>query len=151
MSRSARDKIEILMISLGVMAFVSLGYFYSIGYRLDWVRYIEEPLYWRVENLSCPGKPVERVVVLSDEPDSKPKHTLRYNFQIARFLDTLPPAKQVAVSIRRLGYLWEFNYVAQQHVLAIESNDIDNNSRKSPEELMNCTYEPLPFKRSRPS
>jgi hypothetical protein len=136
---------EYLMVGLGIMAFVSMGYYFSIAFRLDWVRYIEEPLYVRVGSLSCPNQPVETVVVLSEEKDASPKYTLRYSYPLARYLDSAPAAQPVTVSIRRVGYLWEFSYAAQLLVVSIETQGIDSGWRKAPEDLVDCTYGPQPL------
>jgi hypothetical protein len=141
MSEQSSDKIGRWMVALAVMAFVSLGYFYFVAYRLDWVRYITESYYWRVESLACPGKLPEAVVVLSEAQNAKPKHVLSDDPELARYLNTLHPDQPVKVEIRRKGYLWEFNY-GEQFVLSIGSKGIYDAWRKLPQDLENCTYGP---------
>ena len=142
MSEQPRDKIGRWMIVLAIMAFVSLGYIFFIAHRLDWVRYVTQSYYWRVEPLSCPGKKAEAVVVLSETQNASPKHVVSYGPELASYLSTLPPAQPVAVEIRRKGYLWEFNY-GEQFVLSIGSQGIYTSWRKIPQELRDCTYGPL--------
>lgn len=141
MSKQPADKIGRLAVALAVFAFVSLGYIYSVAHRLDWVRYITKPYYWRVEALSCPGKKAQAVVVLSDKANSSPKHTLNYDPDLYSYLKTLSAAQPVKVEIQRKGYLWEFNY-GEEFVLAIGTKGIYQSWRKTPRELDGCTYEP---------
>ena len=142
MSEQPRDKIGRWMVVLAITAFVSLGYIYFIAYRLDWIRYVTQAYYWRVETLTCPGKNAETVVVLSEAQNASPRHVLIYGPELARYLNTLPPAQPVPVEIKRKGYLWEFNY-GDQFVLSIGSQGIYTSWRKLPEELRDCTYGPL--------
>lgn len=141
MSEETRDKAGRWAVALAVFAFVSLGYIYYVAHRLDWVQYVTEPYYWRIQALSCPDKDLEAIVVLSEEASSNPKHVLSYDPDLARYLNTLPPDQPVKVEIKRKGYLWEFNY-GEQYVLAVGSKGIYNSWRKLPAELKACSYEP---------
>ena len=129
------------MVVLAIMAFVSLGYMYFTASRLDWVRYITEPYYWRIETLSCPGKEAETVVVLSEKQNASPEHVISDDPELASYLNTLPPAQPVKVEIRRKGYLWEFNY-GDQFVLSIGTKGILPVWRKLPRDLDKCTFGP---------
>jgi len=142
MSDKPRDKGSRWALAAAIFAFVSLGYFYSIAHRLDWIRYVTEPYYWRVQAMSCPNKKPEPVVVLSDSADASPKHVITYAPELARYLKTLPPKQPVNVEIRRKGYLWEFNY-GEQFVLSIGTKGIYPGWRKTADQLKDCNYEPV--------
>ncbi len=128
------------MVALAVMALLTLGYAYFIAYRLDWVRYISEPHYWRLQTLTCPERNPQAVIVLSEEPDSKPRMTLNYDLELMRHLKSLPKERPVMVEIKRRGYLWEWNY-GDYFVLAIEGQGISEYLRKLPDDLEGCSYE----------
>lgn len=141
MPEETRDKSGRWAVALAVFAFVSLGYFYFVAHRLDWVQYVTESSYWRVMALSCPDRDPVAVVVLSEEPGAEAQHVLRYDPDLARYLKTLPPDKPVKVEIKRKGYLWEFN-IGEQYVLAIGSKGIYHAWRMVPAELESCSYKP---------
>lgn len=141
MPDKTRDKTGRWAVALAVFALVSLGYFYSIAHRLDWVQYVTQTFYWRVMALSCPDKDPEAVVVLSEQPGAEPQHVLNYDPVLARYLKTLPTDQPVKVEIKRKGYLWEFN-TGEQYVLAIGSKGIYQSWRKVPAELKTCSYKP---------
>jgi len=141
MPEETRDKTGRWAVALAVFAFVSLGYFYYIAHRLDWVQYVTQSYYWRVMALSCPNKDLEAVVVLSEQPGAEPKHVLHYDPSLAQYLKTLPVDQPVKVEIKRKGYLWEFNY-GEQYVLAVGSKGIYHSWRKVPAELKACSFEP---------
>ena len=129
------------MVALAVLAIVSLIYIYSVAYRLDWIRYVTDSYYWRVQTLVCPGKKPEEVVVLSEKKDAKPQHVLVYDPDLARYLKTLPADQPVKAEVKRKGYLWEWNH-GEQFVLSIGTKGIYVSWRKIPEDLKGCTYGP---------
>ena len=61
--------------------------------------------------------------------------------ELARYMNTLPPAQLASVEIRRKGYLWEFNY-GEQFVLSIGSMGILTSWRKLPHDLEACAFGP---------
>lgn len=142
MSEPERDIIGRWMFAAAVFAFVSLGYFYFIAHRLDWIRYETAQFYWRVQALACPNRKTEPVVVLSEQPDAAPEHVIRYEPDLARYLKTLPAAQPVKTEIRRKGYLWEFNYYGERYVLSIGDKGIYQNWRIIPAQLEGCSYRP---------
>jgi hypothetical protein len=142
MSEQPRDKIARIAVALAVLAFVSLGYFYSVAYRLDWIRYVTESYYWRVQTLVCPDKKPETVVILSEKRDAQPQHVVLYDPDLARYLKTLPADQPVKAEVMRKGYLWEWNY-GEQFVLSIGTKGIYVSWRKIPEDLKGCAYGPV--------
>lgn len=128
------------MVVLAVLALSSIGYLFFTFSRLDWVRYVTEPYYWRVQALVCPQKKPQAVIVLSDNPNSSPKHILNHDPELSGFLKSLP-AQPVQVEIKRRGYLWEWNYGVFL-VLSIENHEVQDYLHKPPEEVEDCVFKP---------